>query len=443
MLSTNDPTDGLLEAAEAVVVETRQAEFTRLRIAGDWARANHPPADQLARNPLAGRQIGACELLVTPFVEGELAACLQVHALAALRLMADAVDIESRLPATWAALSELQLEVWVARKMAALTMPLTTAQARWVDAQVAHLLATLPPGRLLKVLEARVVEADQELADRLAAERAAARGVWVGQPDGDGSCTIFARADAAGIKRLDSMVDHIAHLLREHCPDLAPESADQLRGRAFVMLGNPSAALKLLVGAEEHDLPEVVAGAIRDAGSAKVRPRSTLYVHLTPDTLEGQGVARAEELGALTRQRLVDLLGHEHVTLKPVIDLADEVAADCYEVPAAVGERLGLARPADCFPFAQSLSRKQDQDHTVRYQWNGPPGQTRTSNLGRMTRRHHRIKTFAGWRVWQRDGRFTWLSPHGRIYVTDARGTHCLSADVGGFGDAVRYVLAS
>jgi hypothetical protein len=433
----------LLDAAEAVVVESRQAEFTRLRIAGEWARANRPDPEQLQRNPLCARQVGASQLLVTQCVEGELAACLQIHPLAALRLMGHAVDIEARLPAVWTALAELRLEVWVARKAADLTALLTVEQARSVDAQVVDKLGIVPPGRLLKIVEARVVEADQELADRLAAERAKARGVWAGQQDGDGNTTIFARAESAGMRRFLGMVDHVAHLLREHCPELVAETMDQLRGRALVMLGNPLAILKLLVGADEHDVPDVVAAAIRAASPRMTRPRTIAYVHFTPETLEGLGIARAEELGALTRQRLVDLLGHEHVTLKPVIDLNGEVAADCYEIPPAVSEQLHLTRPADCFPFAESVSRKQDQDHTKPYRPHGPPGQTRLSNLGHLVRRHHRIKTFGGWKVWQRDGRFTWISPHGRIYLTDARGTHCLTADVGGFTEAIRYVQAA
>jgi hypothetical protein len=148
-------------------------------------------------------------------------------------------------------------------------------------------------------------------------------------------------------------------------------------------------------------------------------------VHLTPDTLVGRGVARAEDLGALTRRQLVDLLGHHHVTLRPVIDLNDAIAADCYEVPAPIAEQLHLARPADAFPYASSLSRKQDRDHTIPYDPNGPPGQTRLGNLGHLVRHHHRIKTHGiGWQVRQHRGRFTWRTPHGRILVTDHRGTH-------------------
>ena len=135
-------------------------------------------------------------------------------------------------------------------------------------------------------------------------------------------------------------------------------------------------------------------------------------------------MARAEELGTLTRQQLFDVLGHHQISLRPVVDLHEGMAADCYEVPAAIDERVQLIKPADAFPFASSTSRRLDRDHTVPDDPGGPPGQTAEPNLGKLTRHHHRIKTHGGWHVEQRDGRFTWVTPHGQVLVTDARGTH-------------------
>ncbi len=52
--------------------------------------------------------------------------------------------------------------------------------------------------------------------------------------------------------------------------------------------------------------------------------------------------------------------------------------------------------PVDSFPYATSASRSGDLDHTTPYRdpdQGGPPGQTRTGNLGPLTRRrHHRTK---------------------------------------------------
>ena len=57
----------------------------------------------------------------------------------------------------------------------------------------------------------------------------------------------------------------------------------------------------------------------------------------------------------------------------------------------------------------------------------GPPGQTRIGNLGPHIRYHHRIKTFGGWQVCQPEpGSWIWRSPHGRIYLVNASGTHPL-----------------
>ena len=172
----------------------------------------------------------------------------------------------------------------------------------------------------------------------------------------------------------------------------------------------------------------MVAEAIRSASAAKVRPRAVLYLHLTPQTLFGRGVARGEEIGALTRARLVEVLGQHQISLRPVIDLNQAMAADCYEVPAAIDERLQLSKPADVFPFASSLARTLDRDHTVAYQEHGPPGQTSEPNLGKLSRHHHRIKTHAGWAVTQHENRFTWTTPHGRVYLTDRLGTHRVGA---------------
>ncbi len=419
-------THRVLARVEANLVAVRRAEFERLQLARDWALEHLvTDPDQLADPRRRPTPLGAVGLPVDEYAAAEFAAALELHPLAGRHWMADAVDIEARLPSTWLSLAAGRLEVWVARKIAAATSALTDEQARWVDAAVADVLATLPPGRLLRLVEARVVEADPALAQRKAEEAAAARSVWLSPTEEQGNRTLVARGASVGMHRFYGTVDHLAHLLQEHGSDVQrTQSLDELRAAAVTLLANPLAALKLLVGAGESDCPEVVAEMIRTASASKVRPQARVYVHLTPSTLQGQGVARAEELGALTRDQLIDLLGHHQVTLKPVIDLNAGMAADCYEVPAAIDERLQLSKPADVFPFASSMSRKLDRDHTVAYDENGPPGQTAEDNLGKLVRHHHRIKTHAGWKVKQREGRFTWVTPHGRVLVTDRNGTH-------------------
>lgn len=375
----------------------RLLDAERGRIALDWARAhaldpNDPDTRTLMSDPRLGViTLGAAGLVVEPCCDAELAVVLRVHPLAARALMADAVDLEARLPQTWNTLQAGEVELWVARKVATATRDLAPDAAMHVDDAIAPLLPTLPTGRLLDVLAARVVEADHALAEAKAGATRQRRGAWLGRPDPDtGLQTLIARGDTHTLTQVWTRLDQVAHLLAEHRPATpasgdAPPTLEELRDDALGLLANPLAALKLLVGAEHHDLPEPIADAVRDASPAMTRPRAVAYLHLTPGLLHGHGVARAEQLGALTTTQLIDLLGHHHVTLKPVIDLAEDIAADSYEIPAAIAERVHLIRPADTFPHGTSTTRSTDLDHAQPYQHpyddTGPPGQTRVSNL--------------------------------------------------------------
>jgi hypothetical protein len=435
-------THDVLSRVEVNLAESRRLGFERVQLAHEWARlhdrSRHPelPASDFS-------VLGAERHEIYEYAAAELGLALELHPLAAQRLMADALDLADRLPYLWAALAAGRLEDWVARKIAHATRDLRHDQAIWVDAALADVLGSLPPGRLLAVVEARVVEADQERADRLAEQARRERLVRLGRDTVHGVRGVAIRAEASDALRFYKAVDHLAHLLAAHGGSPNEETMDELRARAVGILANPLTALRLLVGVDEHDLPDRVAESIRTLGPAKVRPRSMLYLHLDPHTLDGRGVARAEELGALTRDQLVRLLGHQHVTVRPVIDLADQIASDSYEVPARISEHLHLTKPADVFPYAESLSRALDQDHTIAYLANGPPGQTRVDNLGKLTRRHHRVKTHAGWSVEQRAGGvYVWTTPHGRVRVTDRLGTHLVTEPAtAGYGDGLKVDL--
>jgi hypothetical protein len=154
----------------------------------------------------------------------------------------------------------------------------------------------------------------------------------------------------------------------------------------------------------------------------KARPRAIIYVHLSVEALTaGTGICRVENLGPILLTRLHMLLGDGcTIDLKPVIDLpAGHIPLDCYEIPASLREQLLLRYPADVFPYANTVSRAVDIDHTIPYvpvADGGPPGQTRIGNTGPFARFHHRVKTFGGWQVCQPEpGTWLWRSPHGWI----------------------------
>jgi hypothetical protein len=105
-----------------------------------------------------------------------------------------------------------------------------------------------------------------------------------------------------------------------------------------------------------------------------------------------------EEVGPVLLPRLRFLLGDRcSISLKPVIDLpAGHLPVDSYEIPTRLREQLQLRYPTDMFPYAATVSRRLDMDHTIAYRRpasGGPPGQTRIGNLGPHVRRHHNYKT--------------------------------------------------
>jgi hypothetical protein len=165
----------------------------------------------------------------------------------------------------------------------------------------------------------------------------------------------------------------------------------------------------------------------------RIGPTSTPAVHLSEEALStGTGVARVEDVGPVLLNRLHAILGdHCSISMKPVINLAaGHAPVDSYEIPARLREQPQLRYPADVFPYAAAVSRSIDIDHTIPYlnpDKGGPPGQTRIGNLGPHTRDHHRIKTHGGWQVRQPEpGTWLWRSPHHRIYLVNAGGTHPL-----------------
>ncbi|MGW5189107.1 DUF222 domain-containing protein [Kribbella sp. NPDC004138] len=170
--------------------------------------------------------------------------------------------------------------------------------------------------------------------------------------------------------------------------------------------------------------------------------RHILYVHLTDQTLAtGAGVLRVEELGPLLASQLSELLGHDQIVVKPVIDLNDQVSVHCYEIPDRIRERVRLCHPVDMFPYGGAEATvSMDQDHIRPYDHTGlatgppdrtgPPervGQTSVDNLIPQSRLHHRAKTFGGWHNRRLPtGAIEWTSPHGFRFHVDHTGTHPL-----------------
>jgi len=439
----------LLAAEESGVLARRRADvdaaerllaWCDLHSADPQARPDAVPVayggDRLAR--IGGE--GTPEVAELCFAEFAIAAHAGV--VATTNRAGDLLDLRHRLPRLWDAVRALRVEVWVARRVASMSRPLTRARAALVDAAVAE-AAGESPGRVLTIAEAKVIEADVEAHRQRLRDEAAKKGVWLRRKrPGDRVDELSAEADVqavtmrlstAGAEAVRETVDHLAHLLAaeqaEDAGDDEAKTTDQLRAEAAELLADPAAALRLLGGpvAAPDDQSEPEPPPLPPAPVPPRRRPATLVVHLHHDVLSGahDGVARVEGIGPLLLEQVAELLEHRAVTLQPVIDLNHGRAVNGYEHPASCQHRTLLRTTRDVFPHSSRLgTARLDHDHPTPYDRDGPPGQTGDHNDAPLARREHRAKTHLAYRARQLGlGAYRWETPHGLARVVTGRGT--------------------
>lgn len=453
-----------LAALETGVRSRRTTEVDDLLLVAHWAdlHASDPrwdprPVPGLPRAP-GGDRLDRVGGQGTPKVRElslcELGIARGVHTLAARSATADVLDLRHRLPQTWALVLSLAAEPWLARKVASLSRHLSAEVIHVVDAAVADAIAGEAPSRVIAIAEAKIIEADQAAHEQRRREEQLRRHVSLGRTDATGIRDVIARVAAGDAAWVDAMVTRVAEILAAR-PEHDGASRDLLRSIAFGWLARPTDLLTLLLEAddvpaavgdepahqdEDPDPEPIVASravalpadllpALRSLDPSRLRPRVCLYVHLHEAVLAGkaQGVARVEGLGPHVLAQVRDLLAHAHVTVKPVIDLAQAISVNSYEHPEAIKERIHLLRPVDAFPHASRTSRNVDLDHPVTYDPDGPPGQTHSHRSQPLSRTAHRAKTHLGYTATPLPtGEIVWRTPHGRHRIVDHTGTHHL-----------------
>ncbi len=248
-----------LAFAELLVVRRREVELDDLRVAGHWAalHSTDPREDPgFVRGRPGGDRLVAVGGEGTPRVRElcfhELGIARQVHAQSARAVVADVLDLQHRLPLTWARLEALAADAFVARRVAVKSRELPLAVVGLVDVAVAAVIGRLSAGRVLAIAEAAIIEADQAgHAARLEAERRR-RYVGLSRTDEHGLRTVIARVTAGDAVWVDAMVERVADLLATR-PELRPEAPgddltrDELRSLAFGWLARPAELLHLLL----------------------------------------------------------------------------------------------------------------------------------------------------------------------------------------------------
>ncbi|WP_028473038.1 HNH endonuclease signature motif containing protein [Nocardioides alkalitolerans] len=457
----------LLDGARAALARQRAAEVEVLVAVADWADAHTEGgvvADQygpfgLLRDDahlLPGADVfgelgGPGAPLVSEFCVVEIAAALGLSTDSGRRLVGEAVELRHRLPRLWSRVTAGVLPVWRARKIAQETTQLTFEGAEFVDrhlAPVAHKTGMVTAQKLVAEAIARF---DPEKAELDRADSDATRRFDIdfdAQVDpARGVVPVLGTLDLADALDLENAVSRVA-------ADLALagslDSLDARRSSAVGEIARRQTTLDLSGCGDPAD-DDVAAPAASAATRSKAR-QVVLHVHLSeaalteldPHVCGGVDLARVEKTRSFVLAEQVRewcRATSTQVVVKPVIDLRDQVAVDAYEIPDRIAERVRLTRPICVFPHCTRPARGCDLDHVdeyVRADDGGPPGQTSTTNLAPLCRRHHRVKTHPSpsgigrerrWRYRRLpDGSFVWTSPHDQQYLVDPYGTVPLAA---------------
>ena len=430
--------------------------------------------------------------LVAEFAAAELGCLIGRGPVSAANLIANALDMEHRHPRLSAGIDAHTVRPFQGVEVAKRTRAagLTLEQARWVDDQIDGYLQSLSWDRFIGLVEAKIIQADPHAAEARRKAQAMERFVVSGQCNEYGLKTMIVKAGAGDVIFFVAMCDRIAQILLLR-GDTDP--VDVRRAKAIGILANPARAFALLQdyaaagdtvapaagpaepesndeqgkapeadplgegdlhpSENDSDDPEPDQDPCPGCGGAgslvgdptafvkpmlvdlkKLLPAATLYVHMSlASFLAGTGgVARVENgIGPVTVEQGAEFLAHTNVTLRPVIDLANQMPIDAYESPDWMREAVHLMRPGCVFPYSGNLARGKDLDHPVPYvalDKGGPPGQTDPDRLGPMIRYGHRVKTHArGWRhLNPLPGVYLWRTRHGYWFRVDRHGTHSL-----------------
>ena len=451
---------GLLATAAEAVQARRRAEVRDLEVIAQWA-AMHSSDPTRGLDGAAARRLGNVLVQVggdgTPGVQdfclGEIALARSTGVMASRHALADILDLQHRLPLTWAVCQRGECEVWLARRVAKLSRHLGADRIGLVDAALSRMIATESAGRVLEVAEAKIIEADPDLHEEKSEAERRTRFVHLGRTDEFGLRMLIARLDAGDAVAVEATVCRVAEIIAPRHPEATP---DELRALALAWLARPAELLALLLehtdaspdaspdvepdAAPESALPRPLAfpadllDALRGIDLRPLAPKAVLHVHLHETALHGtDGVARVEGFGPVTLRRLTELLARTNLKIQPVKDLSDRVRYTAYEHPDSLRDQVHLVTGGDYWPYATSTSRNVDLDHPTPYNHGTvtgagrepPPDQTGPHNYGPLGRRHHRWKTHAGYHSRQcGEGRYVWLTPHGLAFLIDHTGTH-------------------
>ena len=398
----------MLARVREVQASLRSAEVELVVLAAGWADA-HPDLDETVDTESADHDplVPAMDWAAgAPF-----AAAIGVSTQAGEAMVRDALTLRHRLPRVWARLLAGDLASWRARRIAQSVIGHPADVADWLDetiAPVAHKVGAVTLERLLDEAMLRLYPEEREL-EQFEALDARHATLHEGSINHTGVAEMTLRGDWKDLSDFDATLLEIATVLAEDDDTDSCASLDVRRARAVGVLADPARAAALLAG----DQPP------------KPRRRTTLVVHLSAEAVAGlDPVGRCETTGRpVLAEQVRDWCGRSetHLSVLPVIDLADHVAVDAYEIPDRLRTRMTQLYTMCVFPWCTHPARSCDADHVIAH---AAGGATCDCNLAPLCRRHHRLKTHAGWTYTTVEtGVWLWHESHGQQFLRDHHGT--------------------
>jgi 5-methylcytosine-specific restriction endonuclease McrA len=438
---TDTALEPLAESAAGVLDAVRETRAARDRedarllvLAVEWAVLH--PAESVEEAYVADRFLhadrpvllaGPGTPLVGEFAIAEFAGALRLPTEAGRDLIADALELCHRLPRLWRRVQAGDLPAWRARRVAQATVGLPEEGARFVDDRVAAFAHKIGPATVDRLVEEALVRFDPDTAKARAEAAAEHRHVTVrtDQVDSRGTVFLSGELDLADALDLDQALDDGARRLAA----LGATGTHQARRAAA--LGDLARLQPTLDTASKSTDPTTDPGETH--GVSRRSREVVLHVHLSAAALEpdrdGQGIelARVDNTrSCVTADQVRSWCAapNARVTVRPVIDLAERIRVDAYQAPDRLAEQVRVRDGTCVFPWCARTARSCDLDHVIPYDAGGP---TSTDNLAPLCRRHHRLKTFGGWRyAVAGPGQYAWTSPHGMRFHRDQHGTTAL-----------------
>ena len=274
--------------------------------------------------------------MVAEFCVADLALALGMSTDAGRGYLGDALELRYRLPKLWTVTTSGRVQVWKARRIAQATKSLCPAAAAYVDTHLAHRAARCSFAQIERAVDDALRRYDPAEADKRRREAADARhfDVDLQQVSFDGTVHVDAELDLADALDLN---DAITTGAKELAALGCDESLDVRRSLAAGALARRELTLDLTAEAPAPRKRELV-----------------IYIHLSD-----AGVAGVENTrSAVSVEQVKDWCAgtNTKVTVRPVIDLNDNLSTDSYRPTPTMREQAALTNASCVFARLQPTS---------------------------------------------------------------------------------------